>query len=113
MRSVRPSIKRIAAVSMLASAFLTGNSLAENLQRAPGTVFRDCPRCPEMVVIPAGQFIMGSSVAEKSWAIAHGATADAVSDESPQHPVSLRSFAHLWRCVCRADFNSAIDAEHR
>jgi len=27
---------------------------------APGTVFRDCPDCPEMVVVPAGQFTMGS-----------------------------------------------------
>src|SRR5208282_802313 len=26
-----------------------------------GTTFRDCPDCPEMVVIPAGSFDMGSS----------------------------------------------------
>lgn len=26
----------------------------------PGTVFRDCPNCPEMVVIPQGSFTMGS-----------------------------------------------------
>ena len=25
-----------------------------------GTVFRDCPDCPEMVVVPAGSFMMGS-----------------------------------------------------
>ena len=25
-----------------------------------GCVFRDCPDCPEMVVIPAGAFMMGS-----------------------------------------------------
>ena len=25
----------------------------------PGSVFRDCPACPEMVVVPAGEFIMG------------------------------------------------------
>lgn len=28
---------------------------------APGTVFRDCPQCPEMVVVPAGSFIMGEA----------------------------------------------------
>src|SRR5205823_5594978 len=60
---------------------------------APGTMFHDCPDCPEMVVIPAGNFIMGSSASEKSWAATHGASAESVSDESPQHPVSLRSFA--------------------
>jgi formylglycine-generating enzyme required for sulfatase activity len=26
----------------------------------PGDSFRECPRCPEMVVVPAGRFIMGS-----------------------------------------------------
>ena len=30
---------------------------------APGTVFRDCPECPEMVVVPAGSYRMGSSSA--------------------------------------------------
>jgi formylglycine-generating enzyme required for sulfatase activity len=46
-----------------------------------------------MVVVPAGEFIMGSSPSEKAWAIAHGATASAVADEAPQHRVSLPSFA--------------------
>jgi len=27
---------------------------------APGTIFRDCPRCPEMVVLPTGEFVMGN-----------------------------------------------------
>ena len=26
----------------------------------PGLVFKDCGECPEMVVIPAGSFMMGS-----------------------------------------------------
>src|SRR5487761_1903080 len=26
-----------------------------------GTVFRDCPDCPEMVIIPSGSFNMGSN----------------------------------------------------
>lgn len=30
----------------------------------PGKTFRDCSDCPEMVVIPAGSFIMGSTPAE-------------------------------------------------
>ena len=28
-------------------------------ERTPGRRFRDCPECPEMVVIPEGEFIMG------------------------------------------------------
>jgi formylglycine-generating enzyme required for sulfatase activity len=34
--------------------------------RVPGTVFRDYPNCPEMVVVPAASFTMGSSASEKS-----------------------------------------------
>lgn len=30
----------------------------------PGKVFRDCPDCPEMVVVPAGSFTMGSPSSE-------------------------------------------------
>jgi len=46
-----------------------------------------------MVVVPGGNFIMGSPAAEKSWAVSHGATIGSVSDEAPQHVVSLPSFA--------------------
>src|SRR6266567_3178503 len=60
---------------------------------APGTVFRDFSDCPEMVVVPAGNFTIGSSDLEKSWAVSHGSNAESVSDESPQHNVSLRPFA--------------------
>jgi formylglycine-generating enzyme required for sulfatase activity/glucan phosphoethanolaminetransferase (alkaline phosphatase superfamily) len=31
----------------------------------PGSVFRDCPECPEMVALPAGDFIMGSPESEE------------------------------------------------
>ena len=59
----------------------------------PGAVFRDCADCPEMVVIPAGAFTMGSSGSEKTWAATHGLDAASVGDEASQHKVSLRDFA--------------------
>ena len=31
----------------------------------PKDIFRDCPDCPEMVVVPAGEFMMGSPTDEK------------------------------------------------
>lgn len=50
----------------------------------PGSVFRDCSDCPEMVVIPKGGFTMGSPSAE----------AGRSDDEGPLHQVkSKRAFA--------------------
>lgn len=34
--------------------------LAADAPRAPGSAFRDCPDCPEMTVIPAGSYVMGT-----------------------------------------------------
>ena len=48
-------------------------------RRVPGTVFRDCPECPEMVVVPAGSFLMGSPPSE----------AGREYDESPVHRVKI------------------------
>jgi dienelactone hydrolase len=76
--------------------------------RVPGTVFRDCPDCPEMVVIPAGNFMMGSSDSQKSWAASRGAPLDAVSDESPQHKVQLKSFALGRYDVTRGEYAAFV-----
>ena len=74
----------------------------------PGAAFRDCPECPEMVVVPEGNFTMGSSDSEKSWAASHGGNAESVSDESPQHHVSLRSFALGKYDVTRGEYAAFV-----
>ncbi len=52
--------------------------------RKPGAVFRDCDGCPELVAIPAGNFLMGSPDSEDGRS----------DDEGPQRRVSIaRSFA--------------------
>ncbi|MEI7607345.1 MAG: SUMF1/EgtB/PvdO family nonheme iron enzyme, partial [Rhodospirillaceae bacterium] len=45
----------------------------------PGMVFRDCPECPEMVVIPKGSFTMGSPYSEPG----------RLGNEGPQHRVTI------------------------
>jgi len=72
--------------------------------RVAGTIFRDCTACPEMVVIPAGSFTMGSSAEEKSWAATHGGSKEAVADEAPQHQVSLPSFGLAKYDVTRGEY---------
>ena len=73
-----------------------------------GTVFRECLDCPEMVVIPAGSFKMGSPDSEKVWATKHGASPESVSDEAPQHQVTLRSFAIGKYDVTRGEYAAFV-----
>jgi formylglycine-generating enzyme required for sulfatase activity len=77
---------------------------ANGAPHAAGTVFRDCPGCPEMVVLAAGNFTMGSSAREKSWAASHGGSAGSVADEAPQHEVSVPSFALGKYDVTRGEY---------
>src|SRR5262249_5267670 len=49
----------------------------------PGQRFQECADCPEMVIVPAGTFMMGSPTDENG----HDAS------EEPQHEVSIQRFA--------------------
>ncbi len=73
-----------------------------------GNSFRDCDECPEMRLIPAGKFIMGSSIAEKSWAATRAGGPDSVADEAPQHEVAVPSFAIGKYDVTRAEYTAFV-----
>ncbi len=51
-----------AAVALLGAVpgSLPVAAAAEARAAAPGTFFRDCPDCPEMVVLPPGTFVLGT-----------------------------------------------------
>ena len=70
---------------------------------APGAVFRDCPSCPELVVIPAGEFQMGSPAAEEGRRDAEG----------PQRRVRLERFALGRNEVTRAEYAAFAAATRR
>ena len=53
-------LQRVAAASMPVSAGGANSSAVVSA----GQVFKDCAECPEMVVIPAGRFLMGSPTGE-------------------------------------------------
>jgi formylglycine-generating enzyme required for sulfatase activity len=93
LRTEMKTLRVILALACSFAAFTHAAAQAKAPGRAPGTVFRDCHKCPEMVVVPAGSFTMGSSSEEKSWAASHGSSVGSVADEAPQHQVTLRSFA--------------------
>ena len=56
-----------------------GRALPRPAPEATAHSFRDCPNCPEMIVIPAGEFLMGSPDSERGRG----------KDEGPQHPVTI------------------------
>ena len=65
----------------------------------PGDSFKDCGECPEMVVIPAGEFLMGSPDNEFG----------RDSDEGPLHRVTFsRQFAAGKFAVTFADWDACI-----
>ena len=67
----------------------------------PGDTFKDCDNCPEMVVVPAGSFMMGSPTSEKF----------RYKDEGPQHRVTIpRSFAVGKFEVTLAEWDACVSA---
>ena len=70
----------------------------------PGRVFRDCPDCPEVVVVPAGSFMMGSPSHE----------AGRGDDENPRHLVTIsKPFAVGKYEVTRREFAAFARATGR
>jgi formylglycine-generating enzyme required for sulfatase activity len=62
----------------------------------PGEIFRDCEACPELVVVPPGDFAMGSNDTPY---------------EKPEHPIVIkRAFAIGRREVTFAEWDQCADA---
>ena len=72
--------------------------------RAPGSLFRDCDDCPEMVSIPRGQFVMGSPPSEPG----------RFDDEGPEHTVTFsQPFAVSRAPITRAEYALFVQATGR
>ena len=77
----------------------TSVAAASSAPRA-GEMFRDCADCPQMVVIPAGQFLMGSPATEDG----HDA------DEGPQRQVTVPAFAAGLYEVTYDQYDACVSA---
>jgi formylglycine-generating enzyme required for sulfatase activity len=86
-----PPLKQAAALEVA--------PLPQSLWEAPGTKFRDCTDCPQMVVIPAGAYVMGSPDNEDG----------RYDTEGPQHRVDIpRAFALSLYHVTRDDYGTFV-----
>lgn len=93
-----------AAALALALALLHQRAHAQERAWKPAEVFRDCAECPQMVVIPAGEFRMGSLTSESA----------RYADEEPTHIVRFsRPFALGRYEISVAEFRRfALDADY-
>lgn len=79
-------------------------SAPSNAAPRPGETFRDCPTCPEMVVVPPGSFQMGSTEAETT---REGVPNQFAIREKPVHPVTIpKAFAVGKFAVTWVEFNA-------
>jgi formylglycine-generating enzyme required for sulfatase activity len=70
----------------------------------PGSAFKDCSDCPDMVVVPAGRFMMGSPDGEEG--------RDA--SEGPQHTITIpRALAFSKYVVTLAQYKEFMNATGR
>ena len=70
------------------------------LELEVGRHFRDCPDCPELVVVPSGTFQMGAPESEEG----------SFPDERPVHTVSVPSFAAGVYEVTFAEWDACVAA---
>ena len=89
----------VAAATLISGAALYGIAHAQDNAKAafsPGDILRDCVTCPEMIVIPAGAFVMGS--------------ADGKPREQPERQVSIaRSFAMSRFEITFDEYQACVD----
>src|ERR1700680_2046835 len=82
-------------------------SAAEERALKPKDTFRECDKCPEMVVVPAGRVTLGSPDGEKD------RDKDRDKDEGPQHRVTIGKPFAVGKFHVTADQFAAFVAETR
>jgi len=82
----------------------------ENERKRPGRTFRDCSNCPEMIVVPTGNFHMGISPTELVVSRRIGMTDLMLEMEQPRHLVAIQTFASGKYPVTKGQFAAFVKA---
>lgn len=111
-RFVMPA--RILVAKLHANATPAAASVASGVPKDPliadGQILKDCAHCPELVAIPAGTFMMGSTEAEQQLAQQFGVHSEVTSWESPFHKVGVRGFLAGKFAVTKGEFATFVKA---
>lgn len=98
------------ALVLLAAIFNPGWAASTHSNGAPGALppdaaaeFRDCAHCPALVVVPAGDFTMGSPVSEPG----------RYDEEGPQRSVHINRLAVGKFDITRGEWAAFASATHR
>jgi formylglycine-generating enzyme required for sulfatase activity len=91
----------VGCVSAPAVADNSSLSLSAELALKPHDSFKECDKCPDMVVVPAGRFIMGSAANEKN----------RDNNEGPAHIVTIESKFAVGRFHITVDQFAAFVSE--
>ena len=96
--SVAASGSDVAAVSTAEPGTISKVEAPREPPRPPGSTMQDCSDCPEVRVIPAGSFQMGSTENEL----------EREKDEGPLHTVTIKQFALGAFPITKKQFNAFI-----
>lgn len=109
MKNGMPESRWTAVFLLVGAALLAQSSIAAGKRVKPGDHLKECRSCPELVVLPAGKFLMGSPATEPER-----------EEDEPQHPVTItRAFAlsitavtwNQWEACVRDNWCNAEEIE--
>lgn len=107
--SITPVMKSI-LLSVLTFVALHSLAASQMPKIAPGTAFKDCADCPEMMAIPAGRFVMGVVPGEEE----SERLPDPFRNRSqPQRIVNIMSFSAGKFEVTRGQYRTFAEATGR
>jgi formylglycine-generating enzyme required for sulfatase activity len=122
MMIVATFARRVQTTLAVIALVLIGCGVAVSAPRLdsgrPGQSFRDCADCPEMVIVPAGSFVMGAPEAETARELSRGSIWEvsnryALAQEHPQHSVKIgRPFALGKYPVTRGEYAAFVRSAH-
>jgi formylglycine-generating enzyme required for sulfatase activity len=92
--------KMVTTTTMMLSVTLVSAPTFAQKSFKAGDTFKDCPDCPEMVVIPAGTFMMGSPENERGRSTVEG----------PQRTITIKQFAVGKFDITLAQWKRFVDA---